>query len=107
MMTLKVGRANVGVGVMEGVSVGVGVKVLVRVNVGVGVDVKVAVDVQVVRGVEVQGAAVAVWSAAVFTTWTSGGEPQAENTMTARRRKESFFMIPGIKSSRSFKRPEV
>jgi hypothetical protein len=107
MMTLNVGRAKVGVGVMDGVSVGMGVKVLVGVKMGVGVEVRVAVSVEVGIGVEVQGAAVAVWSAAVFTTWTSGGEPQAENTMTARRRKESFFMIPGIKSSRSFKRPEV
>ena len=94
-------------GVMEGVSVGVGVKVLVEVNEGVGVDVKVAVVVQVVRGVEVQGAAVAVWMAVVFTTWISGGEPQAENNMTARRRKDSFFMNPCLKSSGSFTCPEV
>jgi len=106
-MTLKVGRANVGVGVMEGVSVGVGVKVLVGVNVGVGVDVKVAVVVQVGRGVEVQETAESVWSAAVFTACTSGGEPQAENNMTARRRKDSFFMNPCLKSSGSFTYPEA
>ena len=93
-MTVTVGKANVGVGVMLGVSVIVGVKVIVgvsvNVEVGLGVNVEVAVAVAVLDGVEVHDAAVA--DAASSGLIAPGKVQEDRSTIPIRMKKGLFFI---------------
>jgi hypothetical protein len=93
-LTVAVGKAKVGVGVMLGVSVIVGVNVIVgvsvNVKVGLGVNVEVAIAVAALDGVEVQDAAVA--DAACSALITPGKLQEDRSTIPIRMKKSLFFM---------------
>ena len=78
MLTVTVGKANVGVAVIVGVSVTVEVNVIVGVFVSVNVGVKDGVGVNVGTGVSVQEAAVPVSTVEVCVACCSGEGAQAE-----------------------------
>ena len=77
-MTVTVGNAKVGVGVMVGVAVSVGVRVMVAVSVKVGGGVIVGVNVLVLVPDGVHNPEVAEDAADVIVASTSVGTPQAD-----------------------------
>jgi UDP-3-O-[3-hydroxymyristoyl] glucosamine N-acyltransferase len=81
LLTVTVGNANVGVGVIVGDGVMIGVNVIVGVNINVGVDVNVGM------GVLVHALTVAVMGIAVNVACSLGKSPQAKmnNTISKAR----------------------